>query len=70
MYVPLLTYKLFARGYSGAKYDKLSNINTHTLQIYKKMANLYNFMLEPIKGKSRCAIMNGAYTSDIVEQIG
>ncbi|OEU05936.1 hypothetical protein FRACYDRAFT_257320 [Fragilariopsis cylindrus CCMP1102] len=54
---PLSSYKLYARVYGG-KDDQDMNVS------------LYDFMLESFKHKGHCVVMDSAYMSDAMAQIG
>ena len=63
---PLSTYKVFARVYGGAKdEDPSNNKHTNTTNL-QKWVNLYNLILEPLKGKWRCVTIDSVYMSDIM----
>jgi hypothetical protein len=60
---------LFARAYGG-KGDKDINVhNPHTVTKLK-MVSLYDFMLDPFKNKGHCVVMDSAYMSDAMCQVG
>ena len=54
---PLSIYKLFAQVYGGAKDDDLNSKHKNISNLQKGV-NLYNLVLDPFKGKSRCVIMD------------
>ena len=54
----------------GGKADQDINIhNRHTVKKLK-MVSLYDFMLESFKHKGHCVVMDSAYMSDAMAQIG
>jgi hypothetical protein len=66
---PLSTYKLFARAYGG-KGDKDINVHNEHTVTKLKMVSLYDFMLDPFKNKGHCVVMDSAYMSDAMCQVG
>jgi hypothetical protein len=65
----LSTYKLFARTYGGKKDEDIDVHNEHTATKLK-MVSLYDFMLDPFKHKGHCVVMDSAYMSDAMGQVG
>jgi hypothetical protein len=66
---PLSINKLFARVY-GAKYDEdIDRYNKNTVTKLK-MVSLYDFMLDPFKHNGHCVVMDSAYMSDAMCQVG
>ena len=68
-YVPLATYKLFARAYVG-KYDSSLNPIKHNNITKQKWINMYDIMLDSFKGAGRCVAMDSVYMGDVMAQIG
>ena len=66
---PLSTYKLFARTYGGKTDQDINRHNEHTVTKLK-MVSLYDFMLDPFKNKGHCVVMDSAYMSDAMCQVG
>jgi hypothetical protein len=66
---PLSTYKLFARVYGG-KGDEDINIHNEHTATKLKMVSLYDLMLDPFKGVGHCVVMDSAYMSDAMCQVG
>jgi hypothetical protein len=66
---PLSTYKLFARVYGG-KYDKDIDRHNKNTVTKLKMVSLYDFMLDPFKHNGHCVVMDLAYMSDAMCQVG
>jgi hypothetical protein len=66
---PLSTYKLFARVYGG-KYDWDIDRHIKNTVTKLKMVSLYDFMLDPFKNKGHCVVMDSAYMSDSMCQVG
>jgi hypothetical protein len=65
----LATYKLFARVYGG-RYDEDMNVHNEHTVTKLKMVSLYDFMLDPFKQKGHCVVMDSAYMSDAMCQVG
>ncbi|OEU06161.1 hypothetical protein FRACYDRAFT_256066 [Fragilariopsis cylindrus CCMP1102] len=62
------TYKLFARVYGGQfDEDIIKEINNYGKY---KMISLYDLMLDPYKHKGHCVVMDSAYMSDAMCQVG
>jgi hypothetical protein len=66
---PLSTYKLFARTYGG-KGDKDINVHNPCTVTKLNMVSLYDLMLDPFKGVGHCVVMDSAYMSDAMCQVG
>ena len=66
---PLSTYKLFARVYGGRYDEDIDKHNKHTVTKLK-MVSLYDFMLDPFKHNGHCVVMDSAYMSDAMCQVG
>jgi hypothetical protein len=66
---PLSTYKLFARVYGG-KYDRDIDRHNKNTVTKLKMVSLYDFMLDPFKHNGQCVVMDSAYMSDAMCQVG
>jgi hypothetical protein len=66
---PLSTYKLFARTYGGKTDEDMNKRNEHTVTKLK-MVSLYDFILDPFKNKGHCVVMDSAYMSDAMCQVG
>ena len=66
---PLSTYKLFARVYGG-KYDQDIDRHNKNTVTKLKMVSLYDFMLDPFKHNGHCVVMDSAYMSDAMCQVG
>jgi hypothetical protein len=66
---PLSTYKLFARVYGG-KYDEDIDRHSKNTVTKLKMLSLYDFMLDPFKHNGHCVVMDSAYMSDDMCQVG
>ncbi|OEU11919.1 hypothetical protein FRACYDRAFT_245042 [Fragilariopsis cylindrus CCMP1102] len=64
---PLSTYKLFARVYGGQFDEDIPEINDYGKY---KMISLYDLMLSPFKHKGHCVVMDSAYMSDAMCQVG
>jgi hypothetical protein len=66
---PLSTYKLFARTYGGKGDQDINRHNRHTVTKLK-MVSLYDFMLDSFKHNGHCVVMDSAYLSDAMCQVG
>ena len=66
---PLSSYKLYARVYGGRDDQDMNVHKRHTVK-KAKMVSLYDFMLEAFKHKGHCVVMDSAYMSDAMAQIG
>jgi hypothetical protein len=66
---PFSTYKLFARVHGGKGDEDINVHNEHTATKLK-MVSLYDLMLHPFKHKGRCVVMDSAYMSDVMCQVG
>ncbi|OEU11447.1 hypothetical protein FRACYDRAFT_245186 [Fragilariopsis cylindrus CCMP1102] len=66
---PLSSYKLYARVYGGKDDQDMNVHHKHTVK-RAKMVSLYDFMLESFKHKGHCVVMDSAYMSDAMAQIG
>ncbi|OEU07069.1 hypothetical protein FRACYDRAFT_252180 [Fragilariopsis cylindrus CCMP1102] len=64
---PLSTFKLFARVYGGQFDEDIPEINDYGKY---KMISLYDLMLDPFKHKGHCVVMDSAYMSDAMCQVG
>jgi hypothetical protein len=66
---PLSTYKLFAIVHGG-KYDEdINRHHKHTVAKLK-MISLYSFMIDPFKHNGHYVVMDSAYMSDDMCQMG
>ncbi|OEU21319.1 hypothetical protein FRACYDRAFT_234945 [Fragilariopsis cylindrus CCMP1102] len=61
--------KLFARVYGGKYNQDIDKHNKHTVT-KQKVVSLYDLMLDPYKHKGHCVVMDSAYKSDAVCQVG
>jgi hypothetical protein len=66
---PLSTYKLFARTYGGKGDEDINQHNKHTVTKLK-MVSLYDFVLDPFRNNGHCVVMDSAYMSDAMSQVG
>jgi hypothetical protein len=66
---PISTYKLFARVYGGKSDEDINVHNPHTVTKLK-MIHLYDLMLDPLKHKGHCVVMDSAYMGDAMCQVG
>ena len=60
---------MFARVYGGKYNQDIDKHNKHTVT-KQKMAPLYDLMLDPYKHKGHCVVMDSAYISDAMCQVG
>jgi hypothetical protein len=62
-------YKLFARTYGDKGDGDINRHHKHTVTKLK-MVSLYSCMLDPFKHNGHCVVMDSAYMSDAMCQVG
>ena len=60
---------MYARVFGG-KTDQDINIHSRHTVTKQKMVSLYDLMLDPYKHKGHCVVMDSAYISDAMCQVG